>query len=435
MIQRMCRLAVVLVSAVVACDGAGGSAGSDASSGSELSTDSSGTVDAAHTQDASGEGDLGGDSSGAQDAPALADGADTSPGGAFTPEEVAGCDGAKLLSLPPYAERGPWDVGARTLTIAGLVTEVWYPAPPGSAAGKEPWVYDLRDALPETEREKIPHDHAPVLPCECVRDLPLDTAHGPYPVVVFVHGTAAFRMQSLSQMTHWASRGFVVVASDHPLLKLADVLAGQFGADLPGDVGKVLDALAAQSGDLTFLAGRLALDRIGLAGHSAGGGGIKTLSSRPGVRAILPMAAGGVEPGDVATVVFGGLEDGIVPFSQQQKGYDQSAAPKRLVGLAKAGHLAFSDICAIAREEGGLLELALAYGVTVPQPELFAVLATDGCKPGQLTPEEARPALNDATAAALEEALRCDAAAAAALSTLRDRHASVEVYSEEFGGP
>lgn len=48
--------------------------------------------------------------------------------------------------------------------------------------------------------------------------------HGPYPVVVFAHGFSGFSGQSLPQMTHWASRGFVVVSADHPSVGLRTFL-------------------------------------------------------------------------------------------------------------------------------------------------------------------------------------------------------------------
>jgi len=40
--------------------------------------------------------------------------------------------------------------------------------------------------------------------------------------VVFVHGTASFNVASAGTMAHWASRGFIVMAADHPGLNLAD---------------------------------------------------------------------------------------------------------------------------------------------------------------------------------------------------------------------
>ena len=134
------------------------------------------------------------------------------PGG-----DVTGCAGASLLPNPmDFAARGPWAVGSRSVAIGSLTAEVWYPAPPGSDAGTEPARYDIRKQLPASESAKIPDADNPWQTCDCARDLELDAARGPYPVVLFVHGTASFRHQSLHQVTHWASRGFVVVAADHP---------------------------------------------------------------------------------------------------------------------------------------------------------------------------------------------------------------------------
>lgn len=98
--------------------------------------------------------------------------------------------------------RGPWAVGVRTVTVGGLTHEVWYPARRGSESGKAKKVYDLRYAIPADARPKITDEKAPRQPCDCIDDLPIDAERGPYPVVVFFHGTAGFRTQSLSQMTH-----------------------------------------------------------------------------------------------------------------------------------------------------------------------------------------------------------------------------------------
>src|SRR5690349_17985540 len=68
--------------------------------------------------------------------------------------EAAGCDGAKLLALPKEPEaRGPWPVGARTVTVGTLTTEVWYPAVPGSDTGRAKERYDVRLQLPDEDRD------------------------------------------------------------------------------------------------------------------------------------------------------------------------------------------------------------------------------------------------------------------------------------------
>ena len=54
------------------------------------------------------------------------------------------------------------------------------------------------------------------LPCNCSSDIPADIDDGPYPLLVFIHGTGGFRYNSLMNMVHLASRGFVVIAADHP---------------------------------------------------------------------------------------------------------------------------------------------------------------------------------------------------------------------------
>jgi hypothetical protein len=66
-------------------------------------------------------------------------------GGGGAEEAAIGCDGDALLATPNDTSLdGPWPVGARTVEISGLTAEVWYPATPGSQAGKDPVRYDLR---------------------------------------------------------------------------------------------------------------------------------------------------------------------------------------------------------------------------------------------------------------------------------------------------
>jgi len=345
--------------------------------------------------------------------------------------EREGCEGAKLLSNPEDpALPGPWSVGARTATIAERTTEIWYPAKPGSAEGAAPEIYDVRLYLPPEEQGKIPDEAAPWQTCDCYRDLPLDTDHGPYPVILFIHGTAGFRTQSLTFMTHWASRGFVVVSSDHTGITLADVLGGNFGADQSGDAAKVLDALAAPSGELAFLAGHVDMARVGMSGHSAGGSAIAGFGGRPGVLVLAPMAAGGASPGAAlkSTLVLGGMVDKIVAYGSQQSGYASAAPRKRLVGLSAAGHLAFSDLCVLGADQGGILQIALDYGVNVPG--LLIPLAKDGCGPENLSPEEGFAITQAASSAAFEEALHCDEAMTAALAGLPARYPAIGEFQE-----
>lgn len=322
--------------------------------------------------------------------------------------EQPGCDGAALLEKPAdYASAGPWPVGARVVSVDGLAAEVWYPAAPGSAEGLAQKRYDIRAWLPESERDKIPDAENPWQTCDCVADLPLDTARGPYPIVVFVHGTAGWRTQSLPLVTHWASRGFVVVAADHPGLYLADALDLKLQRDLAGDLAKLVPAVGGASGDLAFLAGHVDATRLGMVGHSAGGQAVSNQGSTSGVRVIESLAAGGVEAGSSleSSLIMGGTADAVAEYSNQVAGYEASPPKKRLIGIAGAGHLFPTDLCWLENAAGqDILEVAQQY--QVKNASLAGVLFD--C-PTSEPPRETTLAISRfGTAAVLEETLHCD---------------------------
>lgn len=327
---------------------------------------------------------------------------------------VPGCDGATLREAPADpARRGPWAVGARTVSIAGMTTEVWYPAPPGSDAGKPRHRYELRVHLPEAEAAKVPADDQPYQDCECTRDLPLDTERGPYPVIVFVHGTASFRHQSAAIVTHWASRGFVVIAADHPGLQLAHVLGMVCGGDPPGqsmleDVDKLVAAVRAPAGGpLAFLAGHVAADRLAIAGHSAGAHVAAASAAKPGVRAVVSLAgarAPEATPTLAATLFVAGKRDRIIPWARVERGFADAPAPRHLVGLERGGHLSVSDLCASRNAQGqNMLEIGIEHGVCGAQ----LAGALFDCDPSYIDSPAGWAIVRHATSAVLEPALLC----------------------------
>lgn len=357
------------------------------------------------TETGSGDGD--GDPGDGDPGDGDGDPADPPPG------QIEGCDGATFYEVPADpAARGPWAVGARTVVVDGVTTEIFYPAQWGSEADAEPRSYDIRYALPESEQGKISDEKNPLQICDCYAQLPIDDQNGPYPVVVFVHGTASWRTQSLTQLTHWASRGFVVVSSDHAGLWLRDTLGLACGLpgvsqDLSGDTDVVLAALANPVGELEFLAERVDLTRVGVSGHSAGGSAAAVQTTKPGVRVSIPMATGQTiqaSPMLESSLMLGGLADGVVDYAGTQDGYAQSPAPKRLVGIDNAGHLAFSDICELTNADGqDILEVALEAGVCGAQ---FAGFLFD-CSPDFIDAAIAAHIVNYATTAVLEQVLEC----------------------------
>lgn len=363
-------------------------------------------------------------------------GSNSTDGGTPVGGDVVGCDGAKLLAAPSDpAAAGPWAVGARTVTIAGLTVEIWYPAVPGSDAGKDRVRYDLRAELPASEAAKIPDADNPWQSCDCVRDLPFDDTHGPYPIVLFVHGTAGFRHQSLPFMTHWASRGFVVVAADHPGLKLGDMLGMACGSSPPSqnlsaNLDSMIAALAAPSGDLAFLAGHVDATRIAVAGHSAGGSAAADAATKAGVRVAISLAGNKATAASAAlsaTLYMGGLADNVVSFGQVKTAYDGAAKPRQLVGIDAGGHLTFSDLCQTKNTAGqDLLAIAKAHQVCGAQLAGFLF----DCDPSHIDGATGWNIVNYATSTVLEQTLQCQSARS--LASIKTAYPAVTQYAEDL---
>lgn len=347
------------------------------------------------------------------------------------------CDGGALRPVPADpAERGPWTVGVRTVDVNGLTVEVFYPAGRFPESTRRPVIYDLREQLPTADRDRISDADAPRQPCDCYRDVPVDLAHGPYPVVMFLHGHGGFRTQSLPQLLHWASRGFVVVAADHPGERLADVLhkdcTGEVSTpDVRGDVEAILAAMRHHEHPFAFLGRRLDATRVAIAGHSMGGMAVASLGDLAQV--LIPMAAKGTEPGEAleSTLVLGGTADELVPYARyQRRGYATSPPPKRLVGIANAGHFAFSTACTITNSAGkGLGEILDEAGVCGASAVIHVLRECDE----NLLPAPAAWEIVDlTTAAVIEETLACDEDVGRVFETLQSEHSMVAEVREDL---
>jgi hypothetical protein len=133
----------------------------------------------------------------------------------------------------------------------------------------------------------------------------------------------------------------------------------------------------------------------------------------------------------VSSLVMGAGNDGIDMYSSVQNGYASSPKKKRLVGIGgNAGHLAFSDLCAIGADKGGILAIAQSHGVQVPA--LIAMLSRDGCKTGQLPPPDGWHIVNFATSAVLEESLQCSTGATSAIASIQSAVANVQEFRQDL---
>lgn len=383
----------------------------------------------------------------------------------------AGCNGGSFLPVSgDPSSRGPWDVGVRTVTIGRLTAEVLYPAEPGSTQAVPEATYDVRDWLPQDQRSKVPDSHSPAVgPVggHLFRDVPIDAAHGPYPAVIQIHGTASFRIASGTLATNWASRGMVVVAADYPGLMLTDQLCatgecqlsskscGTVGSqDIPGDVQAQLDALGAPAGGLAFLAGHVDMSEIGIAGHSQGACVAAGLSTDKNVRIVLPMAGSlqVVPSSSLESLMFvAGMNDTVIgydsslignivcspvsgqgPATSDTSAYQASPGPpnvkKRLVGITGGGHLVPTDLCQTNAQGNNAIQEAQADGVCgVNSAVIIGLPALFDC--GTIDMKTGLEAVSYASTAALEETLLCRDRTAA-FTNLRTAEPSVGDFQE-----
>lgn len=172
---------------------------------------------------------------------------------------------AERPDAPKYAKRGPYFVGTHEVVIRDtgtgsrpLTGTIWYPAlkPDGTPS---PAVYT--DGLLSGTGT-------------AVRDIAPDSAHGPYPLIVYSHGLSSLRFQSVFYVEHLVSYGFVVIAVDHPGSTIFDTSQDTVIATVAYRPLEVLreiafaETLTAKDG---FLAGIIDMGTIGLTGHSLGG--------------------------------------------------------------------------------------------------------------------------------------------------------------------
>lgn len=172
---------------------------------------------------------------------------------------------AQRSDVPEYGQRGEYAVGTFEFTINAdtgrpLNGTIWYPA--DAEAGAEP---------------NISYNIALVFGVQghAYRDAASNIADGPYPLVVYTHGSFGSRVYSLWLTEHLASHGFVVMAIDHPDNSLATNLTAPQNharsfALRTSEISQQIDfaeLLNAQGGALE---GVIDLQRVGVTGYSLG---------------------------------------------------------------------------------------------------------------------------------------------------------------------
>ena len=289
-----------------------------------------------------------------------------------------------------YIDAGPYAAGVTTLSLGDRDMEVWYPVDPADTDGEVRDTYYVRDFVSTYFDGLLDPSVNPPFETDAYRDLPADDSGGPYPLVLFSHGFAGFRLTSTFLTTHLASWGFVVIAPDYLERGLASVL----GDNVPGArsdravADEAITAITAANSDAGGpLEDLVDTSEVFPIGHSAGGGTSLRLLGRADVNSAIPMASGISElsliqgnapvlPYPKAITWIAGQQDGIASIGNARRGFRYTPGPRRLVEIDRAGHNnAFTDLCEVG--DGGVAAIARSTGL--PIPGFLLSLGDDGC--------------------------------------------------------
>lgn len=311
-----------------------------------------------------------------------------------------------------YRDAGPYAAGVTTIAMGERDVEIWYPVEPGAVGGRSRDAYFIRDWLPDVIDALLPADANPPFETNAYREAPASD-DGPFPLVVFAHGAASFRMQSTVLTTHLATWGFVVVSPDYLERGLGNAL-GQPPAEPLEDLVVTRSAVDLAKRENTtaggLLEGVISADRVAITGHSAGGGSSFRFGSEPDVVTYIPLSAGSrSDPGsfpNVPSMWLTGDIDGIASVEGVVNAFESAASPSRIVIVEGGGHLAPTDLCRIGASGGGVVQIGIDAGL--PVPESLQRLGTDGCQEGALPAEAGWPIFNHFVTAQLRWAFGLD---------------------------
>jgi predicted dienelactone hydrolase len=272
--------------------------------------------------------------------------------------------------------------GARAGEERRVVVRVWYPSDGSDGIAPAPWSEDVERIADAMSRygglPRWMFGHLPLVRSNAAWAPQLSAERATYPVVFFEHGRAGWRAVNSFLTEDLASHGYVVVAVEHPYAALVTVFSdGEVAPFLEGALpggNDPVEVAAAQAtvqqwgGDVRFvasalriglvpqLAGRLELDRVGVAGHSTGGASALDLCATWERCAAAVGLDAWVEPVSDAAVAAGSDTPTLLLQSDPAQGIFSPANDARLaeivaglraevlhLELAGSGHHDFDD--------------------------------------------------------------------------------------------
>lgn len=188
---------------------------------------------------------------------------------------------------------------------------------------------------------------------------PIAATGGPFPAISFGHGFLQPVSRYTSTLNHLATHGFLLIASESEGSLFPS--HSNFALDLRHCL-TYLEQQQASPG--SFLFGRVRTDRMGLSGHSMGGGAsLLAAAQDPRVDVVANLAAAETNPSATAAAanvpapifLIAGSNDGIVPVgSNGQLMYNAALPAKSLPVIGGGWHCGFQDSSSIGCDSGPL---------------------------------------------------------------------------------
>lgn len=291
--------------------------------------------------------------------------------------------------------------------------EVFYPADPKKVPGDATGYRYTAEEVFGSLAAIVPPDVFPPLDVPGAwRDVPVSTG-GVFPLVVMSHGFGVMRFSYSQHAAHLASWGYVVALPEHPSRDLQSRLSSG-SLSWESDATTVLDTIDLLTSENSrsggTLEGRVAVDKVAVEGHSAGGHDAALAAEDPrvdtwiGIAPAVPFPeelsgeveaerADGYDPGefdldgyltqtppvDKPSMMLVAENDRALRIDDRRTVFDWLLPPKRFVVLADTGHAVFIDDCERVQARGGGQGYADALGLAPDSRELRDI--EDGCLP------------------------------------------------------
>jgi predicted dienelactone hydrolase len=309
-----------------------------------------------------------------------------------------------LLPVPIFpAPSGPYRVGTRLYDLTDearreiysgqeearrFMIQVWYPSAANASGEKAPWMANAQIFAPAIATYfDLPSfflDHLALVKMPAYKESDVAQTDQGFPVILFSHGWNGFNAQNTSQALQLASKGYVVIgvqhtygavvtvfpdgtlarnnpaalASDDTPTEEYEVIAHKLVDQWAGDLGFTSNFMDEQNQDPeSALYQRLDLSRVGVYGHSTGGGAaIQFCGTDPRCKAVLGMDPF-MRPVSYEVIDGGVSQPAFFMFSQRwaddvdsrnnalfSRFYPHVQNPLGVVSIDGTNHYDFSDL-------------------------------------------------------------------------------------------